>query len=519
MRAINCIITSESNNDPTHTMMRGKLKCETSMIEKFCRHRHHYLQRSSVFATEGSIGTAICNSRNHLKHVRFHNNSSQKPSTTLLPKQYLDAYDPKRFDPVTHQRNDVLFNPIDGTPPSADSHSATSEQEDTQDISTYNYDESWLGTHFDRWRADPSDFDVQWPPSTNEELQDSIPTTKRVLWSNWTAELIRDKDKSPILFQYEDIIQDEDKEMEKRILKAFYQYGLVLITGTPTATDSLPEEVMTEATKNATNSHERAEDAILHLASMIGYHPLQTLYGSGVWSTSSYSSFYNSDDSDGGSIADSAYGSTSLPLHTDMTYMSNPPGVQIFLMVQPATATTSTSSSDLDSKSITPNGQSTYLDGFAAAEHLRKENPDAFHLLASTQRRYRCVDDAEGWHLEACGPLINAVRKEDGWGPITSIRHNDLDRLPDLPPFSSETHAFYEELLSAHEAWDNILRRDEMRLVIDLKCGECVLVANQRCMHGRYAFDASSFPRVVMGCYVGMDELGSKWRRSGFPLP
>lgn len=491
------------------------------MIKKFCNHRHHDLQRSSVFATEGSIGTTITNSRNRLEQIR------QKSSMTLLPKQYLDAYDPKRFDPVTHQRNDVLFNPIDGTPPSAaDSNPATPEQKDTQDTSAYNFEESWLSAHLDRWRADPSDFDLHWPTSTSEELQDSTSsstTTKRVLWSNWTADLVRDKDKSPILFQYEDIVNDGDKHMEKRLLKAFYQYGLVLITGTPTATDSLPEEVMTEATKNATNSQERAEDAILHLASMIGYHPLQTLYGSGVWSTSSYSSFYNSDDSDGGSIADSAYGSTSLPLHTDMTYMSNPPGVQIFLMVQPATATTSTLSCDQDSKPITPNGQSVYLDGFAAAEQLRKENPDAFHLLASTQRRYRCVDDSEGWHLEACGPLINAIQKEDGWGPITSIRHNDLDRLPYLPPFSSEADCsnftpFYEELLSAHEAWDNILRREEMRLVIDLKCGDCVLVANQRCMHGRYAFDASSFPRVVMGCYVGMDELGSKWKRSGFPL-
>ena len=511
-------------------MLCGKLKREASMIKRFCLHRHQ-LQRSFVSATERSIGTTIFNSHNHLEQVRFHSGSSQKSSTTLLPKQYLDAYDPKRFDPVTHQRNDVLFNPIDGTPPSADSHSATPDQKDTHDTSAYNFEESWLGTHLDQWRADPSDFDLHWPSCTNEEeLQDSTTTTtKRVLWSNWTADLVRDKDKSPILFEYDDIVQDKDKRMEKRLLKAFYQYGLVLITGTPTATDSLPEEVMTEATKNATNSQERAEDAILHLASMIGYHPLQTLYGSGVWSTSSYSSFYNSDDSDGeakaGSTADSAYGSTSLPLHTDMTYISNPPGVQIFLMVQPATATTtSTLSSDQDSKTITPSGQSVYLDGFAAAEQLRKENPDAFHLLASTQRRYRCVDDAEGWHLEACGPLINAIQREDGWGPITSIRHNDLDRLPDLPPLSSETNdsnftAFYEKLLSAHEAWDNILRREEMRLVIDLKCGDCVLVANQRCMHGRYAFDASSFPRVVMGCYVGMDELGSKWRRSGFPLP
>mmetsp|Transcript_15972 Transcript_15972/g.26190 ORF Transcript_15972/g.26190 Transcript_15972/m.26190 type:complete len:511 (+) Transcript_15972:88-1620(+) len=510
-------------------MLSGKLKREASMIKNCCRHQ--FQLQSCEFGTNSSIGTRIFSSSSHWKQVRFHNGSSRKPSTTLLPKQYLDAYDPKRFDPLTHQRNDVPFNPIDGTPPSADSHPATPKQEDTYDKSAYKYETSWLGTHLDRWRSDPSDFDLYWPISTNEELQNTqskTKSTKRVLWSNWNADLVRDRDKSPILFQYDEILHNEDKCTEKRLLKALYQYGLVLITGTPTSTDSLPEEVMTEATKNATNSQERAEDAILHLASMIGYHPLQTLYGSGVWSTSSYSSFYNSDGSDGdakvGSTADSAYGSTSLPLHTDMTYISNPPGVQIFLMVQPATATTSTFRGDQDSTIITPKGQSVYLDGFAAAEQLRKENSDAFHLLASTQRRYRCIDDAEGWHLEACGPLINAIQRENDWGPVTSIRHNDLDRLPDLPPYPSLTDnsnftTFYEKLLSAHAAWDNILRRDEMRLVIDLECGDCVLVANQRCMHGRFAFDGSPFPRVVMGCYVGMDELGSKWKHSGFSFP
>ena len=203
-----------------------------------------------------------------------------------------------------------------------------------------------------------------------------------------------------------------------------------------------------------------------------------------------------------------------------MNYISNPPGVQIFLMVQPATA----GKSNQESTKITAHkGQSVYLDGFAAAERLRIENPDAFHLLASTERRYRCIDDEEGWHLEACGPVINALPREHGWGPVTSIRHNDLDRLPDLPPYSisddeSKYIKFYDELKNAHEAWDNILRRDEMRLVIDLKCGDCVLVSNQRCMHGRYAFDTSSFPRVVMGCYVGMDELNSKWRQRGLLL-
>jgi alpha-ketoglutarate-dependent taurine dioxygenase len=208
-------------------------------------------------------------------------------------------------------------------------------------------------------------------------------------------------------------------------------------------------------------------------------------------------------------------------------------------MVQPATsvlqtAETKTASGITNSNSLAPTGQSVYLDGFAAARQLYHENPKAFQLLATTTRSYRCIDDKEGWHVGASGPVIEAIPRwksanddkhlEDcyEWGPVKSIRHNDLDRLPDLPPYTpnvNDVHGnneFYDQLHEAHEAWDNILRRDSMRLVISLKAGDCILVSNQRCMHGRYAFETSYYPRVVMGCYVGMDELLSKWRINGF---
>mmetsp|Transcript_11743 Transcript_11743/g.19114 ORF Transcript_11743/g.19114 Transcript_11743/m.19114 type:complete len:458 (-) Transcript_11743:69-1442(-) len=372
--------------------------------------------------------------------------------------------------------------------------------------------------------------------------------SKRVLWSNWTEDTVRDPKASPILFEYDHLVRNTNNpSTEERLLKVLYQYGLVLITGTPTYTDSLPSDAMSEATKGTlaadTSSNankESAESAIRRLASMVGYNPLQTLWGGGVWSTSSSSSFYKNDaDGEGNegtvgaSTNDSAYGSASLPLHTDMAYVSNPPGVQVFLMVQPAEATASSSTSGEsslsnttpkdDNKSITPMGQSVYLDGFCAAQQLLLENPEAFRLLATTARRYDCIDDEEGWHLEATGPIIETTGPRGGnkWGPVKSIRHNDLHRLPDLPPYPilgsavNDSDSFYGKLRRAHDAWDDILGRDSMRLVIELQPGDCVLVANQRCFHGRYAFEASKFPRVVMGCYVGMDELSSKWRKIG----
>eukprot|EP00804_Cyclotella_cryptica_P025688 CCRYP_002887-RA/>CCRYP_002887-RA protein AED:0.45 eAED:0.45 QI:0/-1/0/1/-1/1/1/0/475 len=470
------------------------------------------------------------------------------------------------FDPLTHQRNDVPFDPVDGKPPppssasgsqpgleiswgiekTDDSLTLSSSRNENGTSSSCTYSSNWIRVQEERWRMDPADFDCEWDQAKHGgagNLLERNDTAKRILWSNWTEDIIRNPSVSPILFEYNNLRSEASDTEEKRLLKSLYQYGLVLITGTPTKTDSLSDVFRDPLLVHRSNNHkESAESAILHLASLVGYHPLQTLYGPGVWSTSSHSSFYSRDDSDdsaSASTADSAYGSTSLPLHTDMTYMSSPPGVQVFLMVQHATSLSSTDEATTerrhtDNTPSVPTGQSVYLDGFAAARQLRRENPEAFQLLATTSRRYRCIDDKEGWHMEASGPVIEAIPRwkvpsDDKrlancyeWGPVKSIRHNDLDRLPDLPPYTlneKDVHSsneFYHELHEAHEAWDNILRRDSMRLVLCLQPGDCILVSNQRCMHGRYAFETSYYPRVVMGCYVGIDELLSKWRANGF---
>ncbi len=466
-------------------------------------------------------------------------------SRPTLPNQFLEACDEKNFDPSTHQRNDVSFDLVNGKPPlpyvSASHEMGLSNN--CEHEKEFKFSDRWIKLRIEEWQLDPDDYDILWEDVAKGNASVSMESNapKRVLWSHWTDNFVRDPEKSPILFQYDKLVANATKtQEEQRMMEALYQYGIVMITGTPSATDSLPAEAKNPewSELNSTiTSKGTAESGILHLASIVGYHPLHTLYGSGVWSTSSRSSFYNSNEGtkDGASTADSAYGSTSLPLHTDMTYLSTPPGVQVFLMVQPASISdTSTTSSGDD---FQPKGQSIYTDGFAAARQLQKENPRAFHLLATTSRRYRCIDDDEGWHLEAQGSVIDVNPRwrnrsntysekntDDGfikeWGPVRAIRHNDLDRMPDLPPFDFLDHnSFYRELREAHEAWDDVLRRDEMRLVIDLQPGDCTLVANQRVMHGRYSFETMAYPRVVMGCYVGMDELASKWRRIGFNIP
>lgn len=49
-------------------------------------------------------------------------------------------------------------------------------------------------------------------------------------------------------------------------------------------------------------------------------------------------------------------------------------------------------------------GASIYLDGFAVAERLRVENPEAFDFFTRTSLKYQCFD--EGCHYVAEGPIF-----------------------------------------------------------------------------------------------------------------
>ena len=276
-------------------------------------------------------------------------------------------------------------------------------------------------------------------------------STDRVFWSNLTEQEVR----TDLSLDFEEVLRDTTANA--RALQTLYQYGILLVTNTPMqdrAVAALAAALGGGAVKTDSSSllnHYLAGGS--QVSSERGTDgPLRTLYGT-VWSTHSH------HQDEGTSTADSAYGHTALPLHTDMTYMRDPPGLQIFAMVQPAAA----------------GGETVLADGFAAAERLRAVHPVAFDVLRCTVRTYRSVDVETGWQLEASGPVI-ATRN----GQVTGIRHNDLDRLPDLPPTDAEdVESFYPALSEAHYAWDSILAADDMRLVFRLEAGETMVVVNQ----------------------------------------
>ena len=125
-------------------------------------------------------------------------------------------------------------------------------------------------------------------------------------------------------------------------LKVLYQYGILLVTSTPTDDDGASVAALSSTLSGASIKTSPDTCPLAHyrychdngiapspiLPNAIN-GPFRTLYGS-TWSTNSEM------QQEGFSTTDSAYSDEELPLHTDMTYYRDPPGLQLFTMVLPA---------------------------------------------------------------------------------------------------------------------------------------------------------------------------------------
>ena len=380
-----------------------------------------------------------------IRTIHTHNNDIR-----TLPWQFLRASDTSCFDSSTGQRTDVSVDNATGKLILDRDRSTTYSIKEVSMKDENNYNVLWNDGLESIYSAD-------WVERQLHRWHKQVPET-RVLWKGLNEDTVRKSSEMSISFQ--DLLKDSGR---KKSIQSLYRYGILLVTGTPVDDNGAGVAALGAALGGGSNktvsstslvaSYREGSREIMLPHGTDG--PLRTLYGT-VWSTSS------AGQAEGASVADSAYSQDGLPLHTDMTYMRDPPGLQIFTMIEPATS----------------GGESIFGDGFAAAEELRRVDRASFDLLSNLIRRYRSTDYETGWHFEASGRVIE-LRD----GEISSIRHNDLDRLPDLPPSdlssSKDIDQFYEDLAKAHLTWDSILSDDEFRLVVELQPGDTMVVANQ----------------------------------------
>lgn len=173
-----------------------------------------------------------------------------------------------------------------------------------------------------------------------------------------------------------------------------------------------------------------------------------------------------------------------LALHSDNPYRDPVPGYQILHCLQEADE----------------GGESMFADGFALANVLRAQDPEAFEILSTT--RVEFAYRSKNADLRAERPLIQVSPS----GRVEAVRYNNrslgtihlaADRL--------------EQFVSAYRKFGRILQDPAHRLRVRLKPGDLVAFDNHRLLHGRTAFTAGSGGRHLQGCYLTRDSIRSNF--------
>lgn len=178
-----------------------------------------------------------------------------------------------------------------------------------------------------------------------------------------------------------------------------------------------------------------------------------------------------------------AYTAVGLGVHSDNPYRHPSPGVQLLHCLE----------------AEAPGGDTLLVDGFHAAEILRREDLAAFDLLTRVPMNFRyAAADAE---LTARQTLIST----DMDGVVRAVHFNN--RSADWLDAPAElAQAWY----AAYRKWACILQRPALELIFRLAPGDCVVMQNDRTLHGRTAFDPSLGRRHLQGCYIDGDALESR---------
>ena len=211
-------------------------------------------------------------------------------------------------------------------------------------------------------------------------------------------------------------------------------------------------------------------DAVTALVERIGY-VRTTIFGD-IWTLAKTLTEH----------ADSAYGEATLEPHTDGSYSHDAPGLQLFVC-QERTG---------------DGGESVLVDGFAAADTLRRNEPEAFAMLSTVSVPGHYIEP--GVHLRATRPTIRL----DEHDRVVQVTFNNYDRAPfRLPP--EQMHDWYE----AYSAFHDLVVDESRWWSRRLEPGDALIFDNWRCLHGRMAFTGT---RVFEGCYLNHEDLESALR-------
>jgi gamma-butyrobetaine dioxygenase len=178
-----------------------------------------------------------------------------------------------------------------------------------------------------------------------------------------------------------------------------------------------------------------------------------------------------------------AYTAIELPGHVDLPTREYQPGFQFFHCLENRAA----------------GGESTYVDGFALAEHLRLEDPESYRLLCATPIGFRFYDRVTDYAWRA--PVI-------GLGPDGQPR--EIRFNPWLTEPLEAAPERFAGVYGALRRFDELARDPRFQIRIRLDAGTMSAFDNRRVLHGRAAFDEQGGRRHFQGCYVEREEVISR---------
>ena len=161
-----------------------------------------------------------------------------------------------------------------------------------------------------------------------------------------------------------------------------------------------------------------------------------------------------------------AYTNLGLQAHTDNPYRDPVPTIQILYCLENSAS----------------GGDSTVVDGFNAAIHLKDKNSDYFNLLSKYCARFEYNGD-KGAHLQSRRPMIELSPD----GELIAIRFNNRSAAPitDVP------YEDMENYYKAYRAFSDIINDPTLAVNFKLNPGECFIVDNTRVLHARKAYSGA----------------------------
>ena len=131
-------------------------------------------------------------------------------------------------------------------------------------------------------------------------------------------------------------------------------------------------------------------------------------------------------------------------------------------------------------------GANTFVDAFAAADALKKRDPEAFKLLATygnDQERDLLAsrqDAAQSHTASLCLTSANPIIQLDDNGDVMRVQYNEVFRVPSSVPFEK-----FKDWYTAYLKFAGMLESDEFEREVPMATGDFMIMNNWRVLHGR----------------------------------